>query len=87
MSELKVFQNPEFGTIRTISINGQPFFVGKDVCDILGYSNSRDALAKHVDPEDKGVAKCDTLGGAQDLIVVNESGLQEEKGENLNGDK
>jgi len=62
MSELKVFQNPEFGTIRTISINGQPFFVGKDVCDILGYSNSRDALAKHVDPEDKGVAKCDTLG-------------------------
>lgn len=62
MSELKVFQNPEFGTIRTISINGQPFFVGKDVCDILGYSNSRKAIADHVDEEDKVVTKCDTLG-------------------------
>lgn len=73
--ELTVFRNQEFGPIRTTSISGDPWFVGKDVAVILGYSNSRDALAKHVDDEDKGVAKCDTLGGGQDLVVINESGL------------
>lgn len=61
--------------IRTILINDQPYFVGKDVTSILRYSNSRDALKKHVDVEDKGVAKCDTLGGKQKLQVINESGL------------
>lgn len=61
--------------VRTIEKNGEPWFVGKDVAEILGYSNPRDALAKHVDDEDKGVAKCDTLGGAQELTIINESGL------------
>lgn len=75
MSELKVFQNEEFGAVRTMTINGEPYFVGKDVADILGYSNTRDALSKHVDEDDKGVAKCDTLGGVQNLAVINESGL------------
>lgn len=75
MSELQIFQNADFGSVRTLSINGEPYFVGKDVAVILGYSNPRDALAKHVDEEDKGVAKCDTLGGIQDLTVINESGL------------
>lgn len=51
------------------------WFVGKDVANALGYSNSRDAIATHVEPEDKGVAKCDTLGGKQDLVIINESGL------------
>ena len=50
-------------------------FVGKDVATALGYSNIRDALSKHVDSEDKGVAKCDTLGGAQKVTLINESGL------------
>ena len=50
-------------------------FVGKDVAQALGYSNTRDALNKHVDREDKGVANCDTLGGIQKLTVINESGL------------
>ena len=50
-------------------------FVGKDVATALGYSNVRDALSKHVDSEDKGVAKCDTLVGAQKLTLINESGL------------
>ena len=50
-------------------------FVGKDVATALGYSNVRDALSKHVDSEDKGVAKCDTLGGEQNLVFINESGL------------
>lgn len=75
MNELQVFHNDEFGSVRTLTINGEPFFVGKDVADILGYSNSRKALADHVDDEDKGVTKCDTLGGAQELTVINESGL------------
>ena len=56
-------------------VDDEPWFVGKDVAEILGYGNTRDALAKRVDEEDKGVAKCDTLGGAQDLTVINESGL------------
>lgn len=75
MNDIKIFNNEEFGDIRTVTIDGDPWFVGKDVAEILGYSNSRDALAKRVDEEDKGVAKCDTLGGTQELTVINESGL------------
>lgn len=75
MSELQVFQNAEFGSVRTATINGEPYFVGKDVATILGYSNPRDAISKHVDDEDKGVAKCDTLGGRQEILFINESGL------------
>lgn len=75
MSELQIFKNAEFGSIRTLTINGEPYFVGRDVAEILGYSNSRKALADHVDDEDKGVTKCDTLGGTQEMTVINESGL------------
>lgn len=75
MSELQIFKNAEFGSIRTLTINGEPYFVGCDVAEILGYSNSRKALADHVDEEDKGVTKCDTLGGTQEMTVINESGL------------
>lgn len=75
MSELQIFKNAEFGSIRTLTINGEPYFVGRDVAEILGYSNSRKALADHVDEEDKGVTKCDTLGGTQEMTVINESGL------------
>lgn len=69
MNELEIFKNEEFGEIRTITINNEPWFVSKDVAFVLGYSNPRDAISKHVDVEDKGVAKCDTLGGSQDLTV------------------
>ena len=75
MENLQVFSNTEFGSIRTAAIDGKPFFVGKDVAEVLGYSNSRKALLDHVDEEDKGVTKCDTLGGVQELVVINESGL------------
>lgn len=75
LAEIKVFSSSEFGSVRTMLIDGKPFFVGKDVASILGYTNSRKALADHVDDEDKGVTKCDTLGGAQELAVINESGL------------
>ena len=73
--EMQIFKNAEFGSIRTAAINGEPFFVGKDVAEVLGYSNSRKALNDHVDEEDKGVTKCDTLGGIQELAIINESGL------------
>ena len=73
--ELQVHNNVDFGSVRTTTIGGQPYFVGKDVADILSYSNTRKALIDHVDEEDKGVTKCDTLGGKQDLIIINESGL------------
>lgn len=74
-NQIEIFKSKIFGNIRTIMIDGEPWFVGKDVARALGYSNSRDAIAKHVDPEDKGVSKCDTLGGAQELAIINESGL------------
>lgn len=72
---MQIFKNDEFGQIRTVVIENEPYFVGKDVAGVLGYSNSRKALADHVDDEDKGVTKCDTLGGKQDLQVINESGI------------
>ena len=75
MNEVQIFNNEEFGQVRTLVIDGEPWFVGKDVAEILGYSNTRKSLADHVDEEDKGVTKCDTLGGVQDLTVINESGL------------
>ena len=75
MNDLQVFKNEEFGAVRTLTVDDEPYFVGKDVAEILGYNNTRDALAKRVDDEDKGVAKCDTRGGTQDLVVINESGL------------
>lgn len=75
MNEMQVFQNIEFGTVRTIVHDGTVYFVGKDVAEALGYSNVRDALRKHVDKEDKGVADCDTPGGTQRMTVINESGV------------
>lgn len=63
-------------SIRTMTDeNDEPWFVGKDIAEALGYKNLADALSKHVDDEDKGVAKCDTLGGRQDVTIINESGM------------
>lgn len=75
MNELKIFESPDFGKVRTMEIDGEPYFVGKDVAEILEYTNPRKALIDHVDSEDKGVTKCDTLGGTQEMTVINESGL------------
>lgn len=79
MNELTIFENPEFGAIRTVELDGEPWLVGKDVATALGYSNTKDALAKHVDPEDKrqddGVAICDPMGREQHPTIINESGL------------
>lgn len=73
--KIQIFKNAEFGSVRTIEIDGEPWFIGKDVATALGYTNPRDALSKRVDAEDKGVANCDTLGGEQQVAVINESGL------------
>ena len=74
-NEIQVFENTDFGDVRVVEHNGEPYFVAKEVCDILGYTNSRKAIADHVDEEDKGVTKCDTPGGKQNLTIINESGL------------
>ncbi|HEM5303560.1 TPA: phage antirepressor [Streptococcus suis] len=73
--ELQIFKNEQFGEVQLLEINDEPWFIGKEIAEILGYKNSRDALSKHVDEEDKGVAKRDTLGGSQDQVIINESGL------------
>lgn len=72
---IKIFNNAEFGEVRIFDKNGEPWFVGRDVCNILGYGNPRDAISRHIDEDDKGVVKSDTLGGNQNLTVINESGL------------
>ena len=75
MNELQIFKNESFGEVRTLVIDNEPWFVGKDVAEVLGYSNTRDALSKRVDEDDRGVANCDTLGGTQEMTIINESGL------------
>lgn len=74
-TELQIFSN-EFGSVRTVVIDGEPWFVGKDVAEILGYSNSRKAIGDHVDDEDRdGVTIRDAIGREQIATVINESGL------------
>lgn len=77
ISNLRIFKNEEFGKVRTVELDGQPFFVGRDIATALGYSNPRDALRKHVDEEDKNdaVAIRDTIGREQKSTIINESGL------------
>lgn len=75
MSDLSTFKSDEFGTIRTIVKDGELWFAGKDVAESLGYANTRKALQDHVESEDRGVTKLDTLGGVQEMTIINESGL------------
>lgn len=74
--ELQVYKNAEFGSVRTTTIGGQPYFVGKDVAGILGYANTRKALIDHIDEEDKDdVTIRDAIGRNQTMTAINESGL------------
>lgn len=75
MYELKIFENQEFGKIRAVEIDGEPWLVGKDVAEALGYKNTRQAIATNVDEEDRGVHSVDTPSGVQEMTVINESGL------------
>lgn len=75
MSNIKIYENIEFGKIRVEEIGQDPWFVANDVCKVLGYSNPRSAISNHVFAEDKGVENIDTLGGKQSMTIINESGL------------
>ena len=74
MQELQIFNNQEFGKVRAMTIDGQPYFVGKDVAEVLGYSNPQKALRDHVDEDDKTVNEMFTVNGTKG-ILINESGL------------
>ena len=75
MNNITTFNNPAFGSVRAVSVNDEPYFVGKDVAEILGYERPTDAVRKRVDPDDRGVAKMETPSGAQEMTIINESGL------------
>ena len=75
MNQMEIFKNQEFGTIRAVEIEGEPWLVGKDVALALGYKNPQEAIRNHVDAEDKGVSEILTPGGMQKLPIINESGL------------
>lgn len=74
-NDLMVFQNQEFGEIRSILINDEPWFVGKDVASVLGYSNTAKAIRDHVDDEDKLTERIVLSGQNREAIFINESGL------------
>ena len=75
MNGLQIFVSKEFGQIRTVTIDNEPWFVGKDVAEALGYSEPRSAVSKKVDDTDKGVAEMETPSGKQNMTIINESGL------------
>ena len=75
MNELKVFESPEFGTVRTVEIDGTPWMVGKDVAEALGYKDTVNALKTHVDQEDKTGWQITTQFGEKKTTIINESGL------------
>lgn len=75
MNELKIFKNSEFGEIRTVEIGSEPWFVGKDMADILGYTNTAKAIRDHVDDEDKLTERIVLSGQNREVIFINESGL------------
>lgn len=75
MNELQIFNSPEFGDIRTVAVDGEPWFVGKDVAKALGYSDTDQALRKHVDNEDKLTRQFDGSGQSRSMTIINESGV------------
>ena len=75
MNEIRVFNNAEFGKIRTLNRDGEPWFVGKDVATALGYKDSVNALKSHVSDEDKGGWRIATQYGEREAVIINESGL------------
>lgn len=75
MNNLQVFQNEAFGQVRVISKKGEPWFVGKDVAEVLGYSNGSRDINRHVDEEDRQNYQNGTLGSNRGLTIINESGL------------
>lgn len=74
-NKIQVFNNTEFGNIRSMEIGGEPWFVGKDVAAALGYAKPTDAVRKRVCEEDRGISKMETPSGIQEMTIINESGL------------
>lgn len=74
-NQVKVFESAEFGSVRTVEVNGEPYFVGKDVAIILGYAKPQNAIATHVDEDDALKQGILTTQGIQEMVVINESGL------------
>lgn len=74
MNELQIFNNEEFGEIRTVTVNNEPWFVASDIAKALGYRMASD-MTRRIDDEDKGYAKMSTHGGEQEMSIINESGL------------
>lgn len=75
MNNLQIFNSPDFGQVRTIQQNGEPWFIGKDVAEILGYSNTPKAIRDHVDDEDKLTERIVLSGQNREVAIINESGL------------
>ena len=75
MNEITVFNNDEFGSIRTVTIENEPWFVGKDVAEVLGYQNGSRDINRHVDDEDKLCTKIEYAGQKREVTIINESGL------------
>ena len=75
MEELQIFNNPEFGNIRTTVIDNEPYFVGKDVAQILGYADTDQAIRSHVDDDDKLTRQFNGSGQNRNMTIINESGL------------
>ena len=74
-NELRIFENAEFGQIRTVQLNNETYFVGKDVAEALGYANPKNAVPKHVSEEDKLSTQIEYAGQRREVTVINESGL------------
>lgn len=78
MTDIQIFNNPDFGDIRTVEIDGEVWFAGKDIAEALGYGKGKslnNAVSNHVDDEDKGVTEMETPGGMQKMVIINESGM------------
>ena len=75
MNDIQIFKNEEFGEIRSLTINNEPFFVGKDVADILGYNRADNAIRLHVEAEDKLTHQISASGQIRNMTIINESGL------------
>ena len=75
MGDLKIWENPEFGALRVVEMNGEPWMVGKDVAQALGYKDTVNALKSHVDDEDKDRWQITTQFGSKETVIINESGL------------
>lgn len=75
MNDIQIFKSEEFGQIRTVDINGEIYFVGKDVAAALGYQAARNAIAAHVDNDDKMTHRISASGQNRDMTIINESGL------------